>query len=220
MFVQLTKDFLGRRAGERIDVSPADAQQLVAAGSATTIADDPISGAVGRALEGALSRHAQTLDAAVNQALKSIADAQGQARRHAVPALFGNGDGDPRRCFGDWCLAVARDDRGYLEKHYGSRFNESAHQGGARRGVGRHRRLHGAAGVLPAAHDHHGGGDGHSAACLRAADGRGDAANPLPRHHHGAIGRRQPVLRRRADVLDRRGPDRAPRPSRSSSRWS
>jgi hypothetical protein len=102
MFVQLTKDFLGRRAGERIDVSPADAQQLVAAGSATTVADDPIAGAVGRALEGALGRHAQALDAAVNQALKSIADAQGQARRHAVPALFGpGGDGDPRRCFGD-----------------------------------------------------------------------------------------------------------------------
>ncbi len=124
MFVQLTKDFLGRRAGERIDVSPSDAQQLVAAGSATTIADDPIAGAVGRALEGALSRHAQTLDAAIGQALKGIADAQGQAKRHAVPALFGSGEGDPRRCFGDWCLAVARDDRGYLEKHYGSRFNE------------------------------------------------------------------------------------------------
>jgi HK97 family phage major capsid protein len=125
MFVQLTKDFLGRRAGERIDVSPADAQQLVAAGSATTVADDPIAGAVGRALEGALGRHAQALDAAVNQALKSIADAQGQARRSAVPTLFGPGsEGDPRRCFGDWCLAVARDDRNYLEKHYGSRFNE------------------------------------------------------------------------------------------------
>ena len=125
MFVQLTKDFLGRRAGERIDVSPADAQQLVAAGSAATVADDPIAGAVGRALDGALGRHSQALDAAVNQALKSIADAQGQARRSAVPALFGpGGEGDPRRCFGDWCLAVARDDRNYLEKHYGSRFNE------------------------------------------------------------------------------------------------
>ncbi len=73
----------------------------------------------------ALGRQTQAIDAAVNQALKGIADAQGQARRHAVPALFGSGgEGDPRRCFGDWCLAVARDDRNYLEKHYGSRFNE------------------------------------------------------------------------------------------------
>ena len=124
MFVQLTKDFLGRRAGERIDVAPGDAQQLIASSSATAVADDPIAGAVGRAIEGALGRHAQTLDAAIGQALKGIADTQGQARRHAVPALFGTGEGDPRRCFGDWCLAVARDDRGYLEKHYGSRFNE------------------------------------------------------------------------------------------------
>jgi HK97 family phage major capsid protein len=42
-----------------------------------------------------------------------------------VPAIFGpGGDGDPRKSFGDWALAVARNDRGYLEKHYGSRFNE------------------------------------------------------------------------------------------------
>jgi HK97 family phage major capsid protein len=57
--------------------------------------------------------------------LQSFADAQGQARRHAVPALFGpGGEGDPRKSFGDWALAVARNDRAYLEKHYGSHFNE------------------------------------------------------------------------------------------------
>ena len=59
-----------------------------------------------------------------------------QARRHAVPAIFGSGgDGDPRKSFGDWCLAVARNDRSYLEKHYGSTFNEWQHEGGPRRGV-------------------------------------------------------------------------------------
>src|SRR5438552_1947465 len=125
MFVQLTKDFLGRRAGERIDVSPADAQSLISAGSATAVADDPISSAVTRALDGALGRLTQNLDGAINQALRGIADAQTQARRHAVPALFGaGGDGDPKKSFGDWCLAVARNDRHYLEKHYGSHFRE------------------------------------------------------------------------------------------------
>ena len=34
MFVELTKEFLGRRAGERIDVAEADARQLLAAGTA------------------------------------------------------------------------------------------------------------------------------------------------------------------------------------------
>src|SRR5204862_7201243 len=32
--------------------------------------------------------------------------------------------GDPKKSFGDWCLGVARNDRHYLEKHYGSHFRE------------------------------------------------------------------------------------------------
>jgi HK97 family phage major capsid protein len=125
MFVQLTRDQLGRKAGERLDVSPADAQDLIAAGDAVAVADDPITPAVSRALEGALERHSRNLDAAVNRSLRAYADAQSQSRRAAVPALFGaRGDGDPRKSFGDWCLAVARNDRHYLEKHYGSQFQE------------------------------------------------------------------------------------------------
>jgi HK97 family phage major capsid protein len=125
MFVQLTNEFLGRKAGERIDVSDADGQQFIQSGSAVAVADDPLTPAISRALEGALTRHGQNLDSAVNQALKAYADAQKQARKHAVPAIFGpGGEGDPRKSFGDWALAVARNDRGYLERHYGSRFNE------------------------------------------------------------------------------------------------
>ena len=30
------------------------------------------------------------------------------------------GQGDVRRCFGDWLLHVARNDEPYLEKHYGT----------------------------------------------------------------------------------------------------
>jgi HK97 family phage major capsid protein len=126
MFVQLNRDLLGRKAGERIDVGDADAQQLIRSGAAVAVADDPITPAVNRALEEAFTRYAKGLDAALNQTLKSFADAQGQARKHAVPALFGpDGDSDPRgKSFGDWALAVARNDRHYLERHYGSHFNE------------------------------------------------------------------------------------------------
>ncbi len=124
MFVELTKEFLGRRAGERIDVAEADARQLVAAGTARPVGDDQLTPLVNKALESAVSGLTRGLDGAIQTALKQVADAQAQARRHAVPALFGDGAGDPRRCFGDFCLAVARDDRHYLEKHYGSRFNE------------------------------------------------------------------------------------------------
>ncbi len=125
MFVQLSKDLLGRKAGERLDVDEADGRSLLQSGAAVAVADDPISPAVQRALDGAVGRYSQSLDSALNQALKAIAEAQGQARKHAVPALFGTGgDGEPKKSFGDWALAVARNDRHYLEKHYGSHFNE------------------------------------------------------------------------------------------------
>jgi HK97 family phage major capsid protein len=125
MFVQLTKDFLGRKAGERLDVGDADAGQLIANGTAVAVSDDVITPLVSRALEQALGGFTRGLDAVINQTVRQFADAQSQARRHAVPAIFGpGGDGDPKKSFGDWCLAVARNDRSYLEKHYGSRFNE------------------------------------------------------------------------------------------------
>jgi HK97 family phage major capsid protein len=124
MFVQLTKDFLGRKAGERIDVAEADAGQLIAAGTACACAD-ALTPLVSRALEQALAGFSRGLDGVINKTLTHFADTQAQARRHAVPALFGEGGrGDPNKSFGDWCLAVARNDRHYLEKHYGSRFNE------------------------------------------------------------------------------------------------
>jgi hypothetical protein len=120
VFIQLTKEFLGKKVGERIDVAEADAAQLVRQGVAIHVADDPLTPAVAKALESAFARYNQGLDQAIHQALRSYADAQGQSRRIAVPALFGpGGDGDPRKSFGDWALAVARNDRSYLEKHYG-----------------------------------------------------------------------------------------------------
>jgi HK97 family phage major capsid protein len=123
MFVQLTKDFLGRKAGERLDVAEADANGLIASGAAVAVSDDVITPLVSRALESALGGFTRGLDAIINQTLKQFGDAQAQARRHGIGALFGpGGDGDPRKSFGDFCLAVARNDRGYLEKHYGSVF--------------------------------------------------------------------------------------------------
>jgi HK97 family phage major capsid protein len=115
MFIQLLKDFLGKKAGERLSVDDAEGQSLVAAGVASPVKDDAFNELVAR-----------SMDSAVTAALHKFADAQRLARKHAVPALFGeNGEGDPKgKSFGDWLLGVARNDRGYLEKHYGSRFTE------------------------------------------------------------------------------------------------
>jgi HK97 family phage major capsid protein len=125
MFVQLTKDYLGRKAGERLDVGDADGRELIHSGAASPVADDVLTPAVTRAVDSAVQRYTQQLDTLISQSLKAFADAQSQARRAAVPVLFGAaGDGDPKKSFGDWCLAVARGDRHYLEKHYRSTFNE------------------------------------------------------------------------------------------------
>jgi HK97 family phage major capsid protein len=125
MFVQLTRDYLGRKAGERIELSDADAAPLLAGGTATAVTDDVITPLVSRALEQALGGFSRSLETVINDTLKKIGQAQGHSYKNAVPLLFGEGgEGDPKRSFGDWCLAVARNDRGYLEKHYGSTFNE------------------------------------------------------------------------------------------------
>ena len=124
MFVELLQPFCGKPAGERLYVPAEEAQGLLRAGVARAVTDDPLAPVIARGLESPLAGWAKGLDALVNQTLRRVAEAQGQGRRVAVPALFGaGGDGDPRKSFGDWCLAVARNDRGYLEKHYGSQFN-------------------------------------------------------------------------------------------------
>src|SRR5262249_61122757 len=121
MFVQLTKPFLNRQPGERIDLADADAHSLIEQQIAIPVTGDLITPAVSKALESAFSKFSQSLDGIVNATLQQYADAQSQARRVAVPAIFGDsGEGDPKRSFGDFCLAVARKDSKYLEKHYGS----------------------------------------------------------------------------------------------------
>jgi hypothetical protein len=124
MFVELLKPFLGKPAGERLHAGDEEAQQLVAAGVARTVADDAITPLISRGLESALSGFTRGLDTIITRTLEQFAQAQGQARKHGIPAIFGpGGEGDPKKTFGDFCLAVARNDRVYLEKHYGSTFN-------------------------------------------------------------------------------------------------
>jgi hypothetical protein len=119
MFFELLKDWNGHKAGTVIALAADDAGPLVRGGVVRAVADDPLGPVLTRSLE--------TL---INQTLRKIADAQAQSRRVAVPALFGDsGAGDLKKSFGDWCLAVARNDRNYLEKHYGpfSPWSPKAH---------------------------------------------------------------------------------------------
>ncbi len=129
MFIQLLKDFLGKKPGERIDVDKEHADKLIELGVATPVTDDLITPAVSKAIEGAFSKFTTALDGVIEQSLKQFANAQGQARKHAVPAIFGDGgDGDKNHNFADWLLAVRRNDAKYLNEKYGSFQVEGAEQ--------------------------------------------------------------------------------------------
>ena len=87
-------------------------------------------------MEQAFAGFQKGLAAIINTALKQFADAQSQARRHAIPAIFGLGQGgDPDgKTFGEWLLTVARAGarnvnaaglvQRRLETVYGSTFNQ------------------------------------------------------------------------------------------------
>ncbi len=55
MVVQLLKDFLGRKPGERIDASESDANALIAQQLATPVTDDLITPAVQKVMEQAFA---------------------------------------------------------------------------------------------------------------------------------------------------------------------
>jgi hypothetical protein len=132
VFAQLTKDFLGNPPGKRIDVSDEHGKVLIQQGIAEAIQDDPIGPLVAKTMEQAMGRLSDGINAAVNAALKQFADAQSKSRKNGNPILFGeNGEGDHKKNFGDFCLALARDDRKYLEKHYGATISVTRNAGGA-----------------------------------------------------------------------------------------
>jgi hypothetical protein len=109
MFVQLLKEFMGRKIGERIDVSEADANALVAQQIAHPVSEDLITPAIQKAMEQAFAGFRQGKGAVINTQLSAFQNAQAKSRRHAVPIIFGEGgDGDTHdKTFGDWLVQVA-----------------------------------------------------------------------------------------------------------------
>jgi HK97 family phage major capsid protein len=125
MFVTLKKDYLGQAAGVTLDVAEdAVAKSLIEQGVAAAVPGDPYGPIINQALQASMATLSKSLDGAINTALKQFGDAQSRSVKHGRPAIFGpTGDGDSKgKSFGDFCLAVARNDSSYLEKHYGSEF--------------------------------------------------------------------------------------------------
>jgi HK97 family phage major capsid protein len=126
MFVTLKKDYLGQKAGATLDIAEEQVSKtLIVEGIAEAVQGDPYGPIIARAVESSVASLTKNLDSVITATLKQFADAQARSRKNAAPLLFGTGDDgrDPKgKTFGDWCLAVARNDRAYLEKHYGSEF--------------------------------------------------------------------------------------------------
>jgi HK97 family phage major capsid protein len=102
MFVQLTKDFLGKPIGERIDVADADADQLIRQGWAQAVDDDVLTPMIARAVQG-------ELDVAVERALHGFLRKQPKPNRAPFAGLGDASNDDPRagfKHFGEFALAV------------------------------------------------------------------------------------------------------------------
>ncbi len=102
MFVQLTKELLGKPIGERIDVSDADADQLVRQGWAQPLDDDILTPTIARAVQGGL-------DDAVERSLQNWLRKQSKPRRLPFMGLGDSAHDDPGagfKHFGEFALAV------------------------------------------------------------------------------------------------------------------
>src|SRR6266540_550541 len=110
MFVQLTKDSLGQKAGARIDVDDLVARGLIEQGVAEAVQGDPLGPIVARSMEAMLANLTRSLNDTLDSTLREFAVARTKSRKHAVPAIFGEGGGDPQRSFGGFLLAIRQHD--------------------------------------------------------------------------------------------------------------
>jgi HK97 family phage major capsid protein len=105
MFVQLSKEFLGHKPGERIDLSAADADHLIREGVAQPLADDPLTPLITRAIQ-------ENLEGAVEQTLQKFLQKHDRKVASGSAPFTGLGTGaidDPRASFkslGEFALAV------------------------------------------------------------------------------------------------------------------
>jgi hypothetical protein len=126
MFVTLQKDYFGQQAGATVDIpDDAAALGLINSGIVKKVEGDPYGPLMQKATETCLATLTKNIDSIITTAVQEVAKAQTLSRKNAVPLIFGqDGEGDPKKNFGDFCVAIARKDHHYLEKNYGAQFNE------------------------------------------------------------------------------------------------
>jgi HK97 family phage major capsid protein len=125
MFITLKKAWQNQAPGATLEMGDNYAQALIKDDIADKVEGDPYGPLMAKAVQTSVDCLTKNLDGVITQALKQFADAQGRSKKNAVPLIFGpDGEGEPKKNFGDFLLGVARKDSKYLEQHYGSVFNE------------------------------------------------------------------------------------------------
>jgi HK97 family phage major capsid protein len=124
MFIQLKRAYFGKQPGERVDVEELSGKSLIEQGIAEAVPGDHLGTLIEKQIGGMLEGLSRGLNDTIQKTLEQVARGQTLSRRNAVPLLFGEGGrGDVKHHFGDWLLHVAHNDKGYLEKEYGSSFS-------------------------------------------------------------------------------------------------
>jgi HK97 family phage major capsid protein len=112
-----------------MDVSEADGKTLIEKGIADPAGDDALTPIIAKVTDGLMTELNESVGAIIDATLKRFQEAQEQAGRHAVPAIFGDGQaGDTKHNFGDWLHHAIKAVTGkgrepmeaadYLEKEY------------------------------------------------------------------------------------------------------
>jgi len=69
-----------------------------------------------KAVETSIAALTKNIDQVITAAVQQMALAQTKSRKNAIPKTFGLGDeGDPKKNFGDYCVAALRKDIAHLE---------------------------------------------------------------------------------------------------------
>jgi HK97 family phage major capsid protein len=129
VLIKLKADFMGTPAGKIVEAKDDEAQVLIDKGIAEKAGEDALHGIITRASQALTDKVNDSVSRIIDATLKQFLEAQSQAKKFAMPAIFGKGgDGDPARNFGDWLhhAVVACSAKGkqalaaidHLEKNY------------------------------------------------------------------------------------------------------
>src|SRR5262245_29676416 len=107
MWCELQKDYLGQKAGARVELDEDVGKALVSKGIAREAPNATIEELVQKSAQGMLAQFQKELETQVNGCIKQFGDALALSRKGADRRIFGDGgEGDRKKTFGAFLVAV------------------------------------------------------------------------------------------------------------------